>query len=94
VACLQVRKVVLSTGLSSTFAGDVAGSVGSTGDGGLATSAKLSAPSAVAVAANGDVYILDRCGKIGSIMEQMLALLAIALLAKAVRQFDSMPCGC
>jgi hypothetical protein len=50
VVCLQVRKVVLSTGLSSTFAGT--GSGGSTGDNAPATAATLSAPSAAAVAAN------------------------------------------
>jgi hypothetical protein len=66
VVCLQVRKLVLSTGLSSTFAGT--GTADSTGDNAAATAATLSAPSAVAVAANGDVYILDRCGRTGCIM--------------------------
>lgn len=58
VAGLQVRRVVLSSGLLYNFAGT--GTGGSSGDGAAATSATLSAPAAVAVAANGDVYILDR----------------------------------
>lgn len=80
---------MLASGLSSTFAGNVAGTVGSTGDGGLATSATLSAPSAVAVAANGDVYILDRCGGTGSLMEESLAF-----VATAARHFACIPRGC
>lgn len=52
-----IRKVDSLTGLITTVAGT--GSPGSSGDGGQATSAKLSAPQDVAVAPNGDLYIAD-----------------------------------
>ncbi len=51
-----VRKVTPS-GIISTFAGN--GVYGFSGDGGAATSAKLSSPSAVAVDNSGNVYIAD-----------------------------------
>ena len=52
----RVRKVN-AAGVITTVAGT--GSSGYTGDNGLATSAQLSAPSAVAIDAAGDVYIAD-----------------------------------
>jgi len=54
----RVRKVTAATGIISTVAGS--GSPGSSGDGGAATSARLTTPSGIAVAANGDLYIDDR----------------------------------
>jgi sugar lactone lactonase YvrE len=54
----RIRKVTAATGIISTVAGS--GSPGSTGDGGAATSAKLSTPDGIVVAANGDFYIDDR----------------------------------
>ncbi len=52
-----VRKVAFATGIVTTVAGN--GSPGSSGDGGAATSARLSAPEDVFVVANGDLYIAD-----------------------------------
>ncbi len=46
------------TGIISTVAGD--GTIGDSGDGGLATSAQLSRPIGVFVDSNGDFYIADR----------------------------------
>ena len=54
----RVRKVTAATGIITTIAGS--GSPGSSGDGGLATAAKLTTPDGVVVAANGDFYIDDR----------------------------------
>lgn len=53
----RVRRVDASTGIITTVAGD--GSYGYSGDGGLATSAQLDGPQAVAVDALGDVFIAD-----------------------------------
>lgn len=53
----RIRKVHSSTGLITTVAGN--GSIGYTGDGGLATAAELANPSGLCVANNGDVYIAD-----------------------------------
>ena len=53
-----VRKISSATGIISTIAGT--GSQGYTGDGGLATSAKLYAPSKIAVDNSGDIYIADQ----------------------------------
>ncbi|HEU4335397.1 MAG TPA: hypothetical protein VFT32_12955 [Candidatus Eisenbacteria bacterium] len=53
----RVRRVAATTGIISTFAGT--GSDGFGGDGGPATAARLSRPSGVDVALNGDVYIAD-----------------------------------
>ena len=53
----KIRKITDSTGIISTVAGN--GTVGFLGDGGLATAARLSSPSDVAVASNGDMYIAD-----------------------------------
>jgi sugar lactone lactonase YvrE len=52
-----VRRVDALTGVITTVAGT--GSSGSSGNGGLATSARLSSPQDVAVAPNGDLYIAD-----------------------------------
>jgi sugar lactone lactonase YvrE len=54
----SIRKVAAATGLITTIAGS--GAPGSLGDGGLATLARLSSPSGIALAANGDFYIADR----------------------------------
>jgi sugar lactone lactonase YvrE len=53
----SIRKVILSTNIISTVAGQGLG--GFSGDGGLATSAKMSSPEAVAVDSNGNLYIAD-----------------------------------
>jgi trimeric autotransporter adhesin len=52
-----IRKVSVSTGIISTVAGN--GSAGYSGDGGLATSAQLAYPEAVAVDSTGNLYIAD-----------------------------------
>jgi hypothetical protein len=54
----RVRKVDLTSGIITTFAGD--GTAGFGGDGGAAMLAQLRSPSDVAVDANGFVYIADR----------------------------------
>lgn len=54
-----VRKVTASTGVISTFAGGYNSSGGNGGDGGPATSASLSFPSAVAIDGSNNVYIAD-----------------------------------
>ncbi len=55
-----VRKVSASSGIITTIAGSGPGSAGFAGDGGLATSARLSRPSDVAVDGTGDVYVADK----------------------------------
>ena len=52
-----VRKVTAATGIATTYAGT--GTTGYTGDGGAATSARLSGPQGLVLAANGDLYIAD-----------------------------------
>ncbi len=56
----RVRRVDPATGIITTVAGD--GTPGSSGDGGPATTARLDQPSGVAVAANGDLYVVDTNG--------------------------------
>lgn len=53
----RIRKVDAATGIISTVAGT--GAQGSSGDGGAATSAKLSQPKGVALDAAGNIYIAD-----------------------------------
>ena len=53
----RVRSVLISTQIISTFAGT--GSIGNSGDTGVATSATLNHPSGLAVNSSGDVYIAD-----------------------------------
>jgi uncharacterized protein (TIGR03437 family) len=53
-----VRKVTVSTGIISTFAG-IVGQTGSGGDGGLATSATFQNPCGLAFDAAGNLYIAD-----------------------------------
>jgi len=53
----RIRKVTASTGIITTVAGN--GTAGSSGDGGAATSAELSYPTAVVVDSPGNVYIAD-----------------------------------
>jgi trimeric autotransporter adhesin len=53
----RIRMVTKSTGIISTVAGT--GSYGSSGDGGLATSAALSSPEGFAMDASGNIYIAD-----------------------------------
>ncbi|MFE4710690.1 cadherin-like beta sandwich domain-containing protein, partial [Paenibacillus sp. NPDC056722] len=52
-----VRKVDKSTGYISTVAGT--GTIGYSGDGGMATSAQLNLPMGVAIDSSGDLYITD-----------------------------------
>jgi trimeric autotransporter adhesin len=53
----RIRMVTKSTGIITTVAGN--GTVGFSGDGGLATSARLYYPRAVAIDASGNIYIAD-----------------------------------
>ncbi len=53
----RVRKVDASTGIITTIAGD--GSLGFSGDNGLATAAQMSFPSSVSLDNNGNLYVLD-----------------------------------
>lgn len=53
----RIRKVVASTGVMSTVAGN--GTAGYSGDGGAATSAQLNKPKGVAVDSSGNIYIAD-----------------------------------
>lgn len=54
----RIRKVDSATGIITTVAGQ--GSNGFSGDGGLATNAKLAVPTAVAIGPDGHLYIADR----------------------------------
>jgi trimeric autotransporter adhesin len=53
----RIRMVTKSTGIITTVAGD--GTVGFSGDGGLATSSSLHNPRGVAIDASGNIYIAD-----------------------------------
>jgi hypothetical protein len=55
----RVQETAASSGDISTVAGSATGSSGTSGDGGLATSALLSSPSGVALDSSGDLYIAD-----------------------------------
>jgi sugar lactone lactonase YvrE len=57
-----IRKVVLSTGVITTVAGNgtQCQTLGSCGDGGLATSAMLNTPVGIAVDSSGNLYIADQ----------------------------------
>ena len=52
-----IRKVSVATGIISTYAGT--GTAGFLGDGGAATSARLSSPQAISLNSAGDLYIAD-----------------------------------
>ncbi len=52
-----IRRIVLSTGIITTVAGD--GTAGATGDGGQATAATLNNPLGISVDAAGNLYIAD-----------------------------------
>jgi hypothetical protein len=54
----MVRRVDATTGIITTVAGT--GSVGSTGDGGAATSARLNGPTSLAFDSSGNLFIADR----------------------------------
>jgi hypothetical protein len=56
----QIRELAASSGDISTIAGSTAGTGGTTGDGGPATSGMLQRPYGLAVDASGDVYIADK----------------------------------
>ena len=58
----RVRKVTAATGIISAYAGT--GTAGYTGDGGAATSARLSGPEGLRVVANGDLYIADTANNV------------------------------
>ena len=53
----RIRKVDAATGIITTIAGT--GTIGFSGDGGLATRAKLATPSGIAVSTDGSLYIVD-----------------------------------
>lgn len=54
-----IRKITISTGIITTYAG-IAGSAGSTGDGGLATAAKLNFPRDICFDGANNLLIADR----------------------------------
>ena len=55
----EIRKIDAATNNISTVAGSAALGFGYTGDGGLATAAKLTSPRGLAVDANGNIFIAD-----------------------------------
>ena len=57
----RIRKVDVSTGIITTVAGD--GVEGNSGDGGLATSARMNWPTAVYADGSGNIYITDTGNK-------------------------------
>jgi sugar lactone lactonase YvrE len=57
----RIRKVTAATGVISTIAGT--GTLGFTGDGGAATSARLSIPTAVVLDGAGNIYVTDTGNK-------------------------------
>jgi hypothetical protein len=54
-----VRKITAATGIITRVAGNINGSPGFSGDGGLATSAELNTPQGVSVDVSGNIYIAD-----------------------------------
>jgi sugar lactone lactonase YvrE len=54
----RIRKIIKTTGVISTIAGD--GAIGSGGDGGPATSASLQSPAGLAFDTSGNLYIADQ----------------------------------
>ena len=54
-----IRKIAAASPNTITTVAGIAGSQGTTGNGGLATSAKLNTPSAIALDSAGDIYFLD-----------------------------------
>src|SRR5580698_9453166 len=54
---IRVRKVLYSTGIINTIAGN--GRTGNTGDGGLATAAEFGNPDGLALDSSGNLYITD-----------------------------------
>ena len=56
-----IRKIIISTGIISTVAGN--GTYGFSGDGGQATAAKLASPAAVAIDVAGNIFIADANNK-------------------------------
>jgi uncharacterized protein (TIGR03437 family) len=55
----NVVRIVVPTGIISTFAGDHSMGAGYTGDGGPATTGKLQAPTAIASDSAGNIYVTD-----------------------------------
>jgi uncharacterized protein (TIGR03437 family) len=55
----NVVRIVVPSGVISTFAGNATKSAGFTGDGGIATQGTLDAPNAIAVDTAGNVYVTD-----------------------------------
>ncbi len=84
-----VREVVAGTGNIETVAGNVAAGAGYSGDGAVATSAQLSAPSGVFVDGGGNIFVADtgnsaiRCvvGTAGGCLGSALAVGDIATVA-------------
>ncbi len=76
----RIRKVTVSTGIITTFAGSGAGlsSAGFSGDGGVASSAKLFSPAGVTLDNNQNMYIVDaknyRIRKINSLTSVITTL--------------------
>jgi RHS repeat-associated protein len=56
----RIQKVAAGTGTITTVAGSATGTSGSSGDGGLATSALLQDPAGIAVDGAGDLFIADQ----------------------------------
>ena len=81
----RVRKVTVSTGIITTYAGS-GGAGGFSGDGGVASSAKLNCPTAVFVDSAGIFFvILDEKLLISTINQQAICILVIALTIVSAR---------
>lgn len=76
-----VRKVQASNGIISTLAGN--GSPGYTGDGGIANSARMNNPFAIAMGNTGDIYIADFSN---NVVRRISALTGIITTVAAVSQ--------